>query len=44
MVIKMIVMERPKTRINLIDEIGTMDDKVEKREEYIWSFLLSLLL
>ncbi len=32
--------EKPKMRINLVDEV---DDEVEKREQHIWSLLLPLL-
>ena len=39
----MMVMERPKIKINLVDEVDEMNDEVEKKEQHIWSPLLSLL-
>ena len=36
-------MEKPKIRINLVDEVDKIDDKVEKKKQYIWSLLLPLL-
>ena len=43
MVIQIVVIERPEMRINLVDEVNRVDDKVEKGEKYIWSPLLPLL-
>ncbi len=40
----MVVMKRPKIRINLVDKVDEIDDEVEREEQYIWSLLLLLLL
>ena len=39
----MVVMEKPKMRINLVDEVDKIDDEVEKKEQHIWFPLLPLL-
>ncbi len=36
-------MERPKMKINLMDEVDKVDDEVERGEQHIWSLLLPLL-
>ena len=37
-------MKKLKMRINLVDKIDEIEDKVEKRQQHIWSLLLPLLL
>ncbi len=43
MVIEMVIIERPEMRINLVDEVNEVDNKVEREEQHIWSSLLLLL-
>ena len=35
MVIQMVMIKKLKMRINLVDKIDKVDDKVEKKEQYI---------
>ena len=39
----MVVIKRPKMKINLIDKIVEIDNEVEREEQHMWSLLLLLL-
>ena len=43
MVIQMVIMEKLEMRINLVDKIDKIEDKVERSKQYIWFLLLPLL-
>ena len=44
MIIQMVVMKKPKMRINLIDKVDEIDDEVKRRKQHIWFLFLLLLL
>ena len=39
----MVMMKKPEIRINLVDEVDEVDDKIERRKQHILSLLLPLL-